>query len=63
MRKKKWTTPILTVLVRGNPEEKVLAGCKVGAAIPNPGGPQARNFQPCTDFSAGCTNCMLYSAS
>jgi hypothetical protein len=28
MPKKKWLTPLLTVLVRGKPEEKVLVGCK-----------------------------------
>ncbi len=26
--KKEWVTPKLTVLVRGRPEESVLAGCK-----------------------------------
>ncbi|MFH1088218.1 MAG: hypothetical protein V1719_00015 [Patescibacteria group bacterium] len=27
--KKKWTRPLLTVLVRGKPEERVLGGCKM----------------------------------
>lgn len=30
MEKKKWTTPILIVLVRERPEEGVLLGCKTG---------------------------------
>jgi hypothetical protein len=28
MRKKKWKTPKIIVLVRGTPEERVLAACK-----------------------------------
>jgi hypothetical protein len=29
--KKKWTAPLLTVVVRGKPEEMVLAMCKTGS--------------------------------
>ena len=31
MRKKKWTTPLFTVLVKSKPEEAVLAACKGSA--------------------------------
>ena len=41
MRKKKWTTPLLTVVVRGKPEEeRVLCYCKgrTGGPSNNAGG-------------------------
>ena len=28
MRKKKWATPLLTVLVKGKPDENLLSSCK-----------------------------------
>jgi hypothetical protein len=28
MRKKKWTAPLLTIIVRGRPEEMALSACK-----------------------------------
>ena len=37
MPKKKWERPLLIVLVRGKPEERVLAGCK-GTIAWGPGG-------------------------
>jgi len=58
--KKKWTTPVLTVLVRGNPEEGVLAGCKQcspGATIVGP----TANTNQCTQPqqpSGGCFGCV-----
>lgn len=49
MRKKKWSTPLLTVLVRGKPEERALSGCKHYTAG---GGPESnveicRTISPC----------------
>ena len=36
VQRKKWTVPELTILVRNNPEETVLAACKTDSG----GGPQ-----------------------
>ncbi len=37
MPKKKWERPQLIILVKGKPEERVLAGCK-GTTVWGPGG-------------------------
>lgn len=47
MKKKKWTTPMLVVLVRGRPEEMVLSACKWGP----PDGAGARD-NTCTRYLA-----------
>lgn len=56
MEKKEWCEPELIVLVRSNPEEMILAACKVYAR-PGPGGQNLRcnNYPPglyCMDCSA-----------
>ena len=52
-KKKKWTTPLLTVVVKGKPEERVLVGCKntevtsIGAASKDDTCSQG---EPCSDM-------------
>lgn len=62
MRKKKWITPVLTVLVKGAPEESVLAGCKHGGV----GGPSnynsSCNMPYLTDPSI-CSMCSVCTTS
>jgi len=57
MKKKKWTNPLLTVLVRGKPEEKILAGgiCKTGI-VSGPGSGWAWCNSGCADEFAPCIN-------
>jgi hypothetical protein len=57
MRKKKWTTPRLTVLVRGKPEESVLCACKGGFAGPT------SNTANCTGGAPSCAVCNSTSGS
>jgi hypothetical protein len=55
MKKKIWSTPMLTMLVRSRPEEAVLTLCKAGAGYVGPGS----NSQGCgTDASANCGACQ-----
>lgn len=46
--KKPWSKPELIVLLRGNPEEAVLVGCKMGTTVTG-GGNQAckKSGKPC----------------
>ena len=39
-KKKAWTTPKLTSLVRRKPEEGILSACKTGETSPGPTGAQ-----------------------
>jgi len=59
MRKKKWSTPLLTVLVKSKPEERVLVGCK-GTMAGGPGDAAAL----CVAMPAGvCNPCSSTSGS
>jgi len=59
MRRKKWSTPQLVVLVRGKPEEGVLAACKYSNKS---GATQAAyNAQYCV--SGYCAQCNVFAAS
>ncbi len=51
MRKKKWTTPQLIVLVRGRPEEGVLQGCKTAPVAQG----FTNVFNNCRTVVASCT--------
>ncbi len=62
MPKRKWTTPQLVVLVRGKPEEGVLAACK--SFIIGQSGPSDLAMQ-CGEFRAArhgrlCTSCANF---
>jgi len=50
-RRKGWTKPELTVLGKGNPEERVLCGCKYSSSHNNPvsdaGGCDKRDHHNC----------------
>ena len=50
-KKKTWTEPKLTVLVRGKPEEGILSSCKVEGGVYGFGSTQNRCFKydPCQD--------------
>ena len=55
MRKKKWTTPLLTVLVRGKPGERVLSSCKMHGSTPGPEGVVAKcSYTQTESFCFGC---------
>ena len=58
---KKWATPKLIMLVKGNPEEGVLGGCKISlnAVTGQNVGPQ-NGWWGC--FTPGCANCNNISA-
>jgi len=60
MPKKKWEKPKLIVLVRGKPEERVLAVCKW-----NPGGPDVYYGSCCVGPTHGfeCLGCMDFTAT
>jgi hypothetical protein len=51
MRKKKWITLVLTVLVRGKPEENCLVGCK------GSGGGPANSNSNCVQALMSCIYC------
>ena len=56
---KTWSKPELIVLVKGKPEEAVLAACKTAGSS----GPNA-NFDFCVNASgAGCGTCETISSS
>ncbi len=73
--KKPWNTPQLIELVRGRPEEAILAACKDGGAGVSPFGEwnncnQSPSFRACGPVAptAGinaipCVTCSLLSAS
>jgi len=53
--KKEWTKPELTVLVRNNPEEQVLTGCKLW---PETGSGQDDSAGQCRRYFISCgTDC------
>jgi hypothetical protein len=54
MRRKKWTTPQLVVLVRGKLEEGVLASCRYINRLTGVGG---RNFNCSSVARTVCSNC------
>ena len=58
MRKKKWATPLLTVLVRGKPEERVLCACK-STSLSGSGDTQSL----CKVLSPACSICETQAAS
>ena len=58
-KKKKWTEPTLTVLVRRNPEEGILGACK---DVDSPTG-QAEVHNACIYAAAPCTACQLSSTT
>jgi len=57
MRKKKWSTPLLTILVRGKPEERALTACKTGASGPG------SNWSGCLDETTCTSYCSASSGS
>lgn len=59
--KKKWTTPLLTVLVRGQPEERLLAACKDAWNMVGSG--PTSSFCSCATSSGPCVLCSSDSPS
>ncbi len=59
MEKKNWIVPELIIIMRNNPEEAVLTGCK-DTTVAGPG-PNAYNFS-CT-INDPCENCMTDTPS
>jgi len=57
--KKKWTTPQLIVLVRGEPEEGVLAACKTDLNMVGNNGA----YGACQQEFEPCEACAFLSAS
>jgi len=60
MTKRAWNKPVLTVLVRNNPEESVLTACKMRGVLAGPGG---NAFSCGTAVPMGCTYCDNLSSS
>jgi hypothetical protein len=61
--KKKWIKPELVVIVKGRPEEAILATCRTSGSMINPGN---ATFQNCsTRARGGCaaTTCDLDNAT
>jgi hypothetical protein len=56
--KKAWVTPELIVLVRSNPEEAVLGGCKAGTGGSDSLGEYAR-----CSIVLNCNGCLVYATS
>jgi len=59
MIKKKWDTPKLIILERGNPEESCLLACKISGYGPPWGVPLA----PGPGWSSICCAIVLYSCT
>lgn len=50
-----WTKPLLTILVRNNPEENVLAACKMRGVVTGPGSVAVScSNEPTTATCIGC---------
>lgn len=60
MQKKKWDKPELIVLVRGKPEEMVLAQCKGGAFV---GPSMIRSGLGCRTVGVVCNLCDAVTSS
>ncbi len=58
--KKNWSTPGLVILMRGRPEEKVLAICKVNNPNVTSVGPSIVYNIKCAEFNASgnCASCQ-----
>jgi len=61
MEKKKWSEPMLVELVRGAPEEAVLAFCRIGK--PGTSTPQDLGYGCICPTAAACTVCKELTAS
>jgi hypothetical protein len=57
MRKKKWTAPLLTVIVRGRPEERVLSACKGDWNISS----YNNDYSLCSSIDMGGCNVFCYA--
>lgn len=66
-KKRKWVTPQLLILVRGNPEESVLTACKMDWGTMTPAGPGVLSGSGCQwnpPFTwCGTVKCKEHSAS
>lgn len=52
-----WNKPVLTVLVRNNPEETVLTACKMRGVITGPGNLAIScSNEPATAYCVACAN-------
>jgi hypothetical protein len=60
MPMKKWEAPKLIVLVRGNPEESLLAACKTESAA---GGDPNGGFTSCSQDTDDCPSCSQLQQS
>ena len=52
--KRKWITPVLTVIVKGKPEETVLTSCKAPASPTGPGATNGECWK--SMYCADCFN-------
>jgi len=57
--KKEWTEPELIVLVRSNPEEAIMAGCK----YPGKSGETTWNSACMFGYESGCEDCTESAVS
>ena len=62
MPKKKWSITVLTVLVRGKPEEIVLSACKSGGSESSSNS-WATNCSDGVGMPPSCSNCRLTNSS
>jgi len=58
--KQPWQKPELTVLVRSNPEETVLTGCKTNV---EQSADPSNNDSGCRTYEVGCTYCYGITSS
>lgn len=59
MTKSLWNKPVLTILVRNNPEENILTACKMR----NAAGPNNGNFSCLIDQGNICNFCAIQGNS